>query len=131
MTRKALFLLAFACLWSAVGKGQQIPVSVTVQTTSTETQAQTPEQAPVGLDDLIREAVGKNPGVQSALRQVEALRHRVPQAKTLPDPQVSAGWAGNIKPFSVQKGRSVQQSRHHRQPNASVSRQAEIERRDR
>src|SRR6266516_4044664 len=104
MTRKALFLLAFACLWSAVGKGQQIPVSVTVQTTSTETQAQTPEQAPVGLDDLIREAVGKNPGVQSALRQVEALRHRVPQAKTLPDPQVSAGWAGNIKPFSVQKG---------------------------
>ncbi len=104
MIRKALFLLAFACLWSAVSNGQQIPVPVPVQMPSTEMQSQTPEQSPVGLDNLIREAVEKNPGVQSALRQVEALRHRVPQAKTLPDPQVSVGWAGNITPFSVQKG---------------------------
>jgi outer membrane protein TolC len=53
---------------------------------------------------LVNEALKKNPGVQSALRQVEALRHRVPQAKTLPDPTVSVGWLGNITPFSVQIG---------------------------
>ena len=57
-----------------------------------------------GLDDLVQEALKQNPGVQSALRQVEALRHRVPQAKALPDPTVSVGWAGNITPFSVQQG---------------------------
>ncbi len=58
--------------------------------------------SPVSLDSLIREAEQRNPGVQSALRQVQALRHRVPQARSLPDPTFSVGWAGNIKPFSVQ-----------------------------
>ena len=57
-----------------------------------------------GLQDLIQEALRKNPGVQSSLRQVEGLRHRVPQAKTLPDPTVAVGWAGNIAPFSIQQG---------------------------
>jgi cobalt-zinc-cadmium efflux system outer membrane protein len=101
MIRKSLVLLAFVCLWTAVD-GQQTPVSVTVQSPATE--AQIPQQSPVGLEDLVLEALQKNPGIQSALRQVEALRHRVPQAKTLPDPTVSIGWAGNITPLSVQQG---------------------------
>ncbi len=104
MIRKALFLLALGCLWTEVGEGQQGEVSVTLQSPSTEAPAQTAQQSTVGLEDLVREALQKNPGIQSALRQVEALRHRVPQAKTLPDPQVSVGWAGNIAPFSVQQG---------------------------
>jgi outer membrane protein TolC len=58
------------------------------------------------LDSLVQESLQKNPGVQAAQRQYEALRHRVPQAKTLPDPTVSIGWAGNITPFSVQQGDS-------------------------
>jgi len=103
MIRKSLVLLAFGCLWTAV-EGQQAPVSVTVQSPSTEATAQVAQQSPVGLEDLVRDALQKNPGIQSALRQVEALRHRVPQAKTLPDPTVSVGWAGNIRPFSVQQG---------------------------
>ena len=70
---------------------------------------QAPDQAsaptpPTFLDSLVQEALQKNPGVQSTLLQVQALRHRVPQAKTLPDPTVSVGWMGNITPFSVQKG---------------------------
>ena len=68
---------------------------------------QAPDQATpptASLDALILEAQQKNPGVQSALLQVQALRRRVPQAKTLPDPTVSVGWAGNITPFSVQEG---------------------------
>ena len=59
--------------------------------------------ASVSLESLIQEAQQRNPGVQSALRQVQALRHRIPQVRTLPDPTVSLGWAGNTVPFSVQK----------------------------
>src|SRR6266702_83492 len=62
------------------------------------------DQGVVTLDDLVREALQRNPGVQSTLHAVEAQRRRVPQAKTLPDPMVGVGWAGNITPFSVQKG---------------------------
>jgi outer membrane protein TolC len=62
------------------------------------------DQSVVTLDDLVREALQKNPGVQSTLHAVEAQRRRVPQAKTLPDPTVGVGWAGNITPFSVQHG---------------------------
>jgi cobalt-zinc-cadmium efflux system outer membrane protein len=102
--KKVLVLLAFGSLWTAVGEGQQVPVTVHVQSSSTGDPTQIADQSSVGLDDLIAEALQKNPGIQSALRQVEALRHHVPQVKTLPDPQVSVGWAGNITPFSVQEG---------------------------
>lgn len=63
---------------------------------------QVQEQA--SLAALVQEALKKNPAVQSAFRQVQALRRRVPQARTLPDPTVGVGWAGNIAPFSVQTG---------------------------
>ena len=104
MMRKALVLFAFSFSLAAIVKGQEAPVPITLQSPSTGTPAQTAQPSSAGLEGLISEALQKNPGVQSALRQVEALRHRVPQAKTLPDPTVSAGWAGNITPFSVQKG---------------------------
>jgi len=61
-------------------------------------------QAVSTLDDLVREALQKNPSVQGTLHAVEVQRRRVPQAKTLPDPTVGIGWAGNITPFSVQRG---------------------------
>jgi len=72
------------------------PLSVTNQTGSHET--------PITLAVLVQEALNRNPSVQSVFRQVQALRHRVPQARTLPDPTLSVGWAGNITPFSVQTG---------------------------
>jgi len=56
------------------------------------------------LSDVIREALEKNPGVQSALHTVNAQQHKVPQAKSLADPMVSVGWNGNLAPFSVQDG---------------------------
>ena len=104
MIRKVLLLLAVASLGTPASKGQQAPVSVTVQSPFTEAPAQKAQQSAIGLDNLVGEALQRNPGIQSALRQVEALRHRVPQVKTLPDPTVSVGWAGNITPFSVQQG---------------------------
>jgi outer membrane protein TolC len=87
-------------------------VSISSQPISLQPRASTQSLAPqlhddqmvVTLDDLVGEALQKNPGVQSALHTVEAQRRRVPQVKTLPDPMVGIGWAGNITPFSVQHG---------------------------
>jgi outer membrane protein TolC len=63
------------------------------------------EAAPVlSLSDAISEALDKNPSVQSASHTVEAQKHKVPQAKSLPDPEASVGWMGNLTPFSVQEG---------------------------
>ena len=54
------------------------------------------------LDDVIQEALEKNPEAQSALHTINALQRRVPQVRSLPDPMVSVGWAGNLAPFSLQ-----------------------------
>jgi cobalt-zinc-cadmium efflux system outer membrane protein len=100
MIRKLFVLVIFGYFLIANAAAQQPPAKV-------EAEISNPQNAPSGvqrLDDLIQEALKRNPGVQSALRQVEVLRHRVPQAKALPDPTVSVGWAGNIAPFSVQHG---------------------------
>ena len=58
----------------------------------------------LSLEDVVREALEKNPAVQSALHTIAAQRRRVPQARSYPDPLVAVGWAGNITPFSVQEG---------------------------
>jgi outer membrane protein, heavy metal efflux system len=62
------------------------------------------EPTTVTLDELVREALQKNPAIRSAARRVQAMRARVPQAKSLPDPVVSAGWMGRIVPFTVMEG---------------------------
>ncbi len=62
------------------------------------------QAASLSLDFAVGEALAKNPAVQSALHTIKAQRRRVPQAKTLPDPMISGGWAGNIAPFSIQQG---------------------------
>jgi outer membrane protein TolC len=58
---------------------------------------------PPVLEELVKEALASNPGVQAALRRVESHRLRIPQAKALPDPVLSVGWMGDIKPFGVQR----------------------------
>ena len=104
MIRKVSLVIALGCLWPALGDGQEPPIPVSVQALSTGTGTQTGEKTRFGLEDLIREALQKNPAVQSALHTVAAQRRRVPQAKALPDPTVGIGWAGNTTPFSVQSG---------------------------
>src|ERR1019366_6791176 len=104
MIKKVLALIAFGCLWPGLGVSQQVQVPITVQAPATGTTTQPAGPSPVGLEDLVREALLKNPAVQSASHTVEAQRRRVPQAKALPDPMVGIGWAGNITPFSVQSG---------------------------
>ena len=81
-------------LWSQEVAQNQVPSS----------QAPTTGQQELLLDDVIREAVVKNPEAQSALHALNALKRRVPQAKALPDPVVAVGWAGNLAPFSTMSG---------------------------
>lgn len=112
MTRTQLHLGFFLALATATVSAQSMPrqngavdlnIAVPSQALGSGANAAAePEKTGGTLESLIQEALQKNPGVQSALRQVQAMRHRVPQAKTLPDPTLSVGWAGNIKPFSVQ-----------------------------
>lgn len=58
----------------------------------------------VTVDDLVREALTRNPAIASGVHEVEAQRRKVPQASALPDPTVGVGWMGNARPFSVQTG---------------------------
>ena len=53
------------------------------------------------LDQLIAEALANNPSILAAANRVKAFRHRVSQVKALPDPKVTAGWNGDIKPFGT------------------------------
>ncbi|MGH9787453.1 MAG: hypothetical protein ACRD4U_01965, partial [Candidatus Acidiferrales bacterium] len=97
-------LLALALAWPCLA-----PMAVVAQEPpSAQVSAQIVpqgERAPsaTSLDELVGEALANNPGVQSALRRVEALRRRAPQARSLPDPMLEVGWMGNLKPFGVMR----------------------------
>ena len=80
----------------------QSKAQVTAEVASSAQAGQEPNV--LTLDGVIREGLQKNPAIQSALHQVEALKRRIPQVRTLPDPVASVGWAGNLAPFSVQNG---------------------------
>src|ERR1035438_3959282 len=104
MIRKIVALLTFGCLWPGLGVSQQVEVPVTIQAPQADTITQFRGPSPVSLEDLVREALQKNPAIHSAKHSVEAQRRRVPQVKTLPDPTAGVSWMGNIRPFSVQTG---------------------------
>ena len=61
-------------------------------------------QETLRIEDLVTIALRQNPSIQAAAHRVEASRRRIPQAKSLPDPMLSVGWAGNPAPFSIQTG---------------------------
>jgi cobalt-zinc-cadmium efflux system outer membrane protein len=60
--------------------------------------------AELRLDEVIRLAVERSPEVEGAQHTIRAMEHRVPQARTLPDPSVSVGWAGKPVPFDTMSG---------------------------
>jgi cobalt-zinc-cadmium efflux system outer membrane protein len=74
------------------------------QTGATTASNETKQEKTVSLEELLQEALAKNPSIVASAHRVGALRARVPQVKSLPDPVVSVGWMGNITPFSVQRG---------------------------
>jgi len=97
---KSLGIVLVLALSAVLAEAQQPAARV-------ETEAQgagAPTAATVSAEQLVSEALERNPGVQAARHRVLALRHRIPQVKSLPDPKVSVGWMGNAAPFSVQDG---------------------------
>src|SRR5664280_1628610 len=44
------------------------------------------------ISDLTEEALKNSPEIQASLSKIEAARYRVPQARSLPDPQFSFGY---------------------------------------
>jgi len=104
MLRTIAILLTFICWWPVIGEGQDASISVGATSPSGGTPAQTGHPSSAQLEDLIREALQKNPAVVSASHAVSSGRAKVPQASALPDPTVGVGWMGNIRPFSVQTG---------------------------
>src|SRR3974390_3828722 len=101
MSRIGVFLLASLLVLPALAQEPEthrVPPQIATATTL-------PGAVPfLTLSDVISEALDKNPAVQSGLHAVEAQKHKVPQAKSLPDPEASVGWMGNLTPFSVQEG---------------------------
>jgi cobalt-zinc-cadmium efflux system outer membrane protein len=68
---------------------------------SKKTPSQAAPEKPLQLSELVTEALRANPEIQAAEHHVDALRARVPQAKSLPDPTVTVGWLGEPIPFDV------------------------------
>ena len=95
--------LALALLLPLSSRSQEAAKDPT-PTLEASTLSQSDAQQFLSLDELVQEALEKNPEAQSALHTVNALRRRVPQVKTLPDPVVGIGWAGNLAPFSTMSG---------------------------
>ncbi len=60
---------------------------------------------PLNLDELVREAMERNPEILAARRNVDAKRAHIPQAGAWADPTVSLSYAGNaVPPFTVMRG---------------------------
>jgi len=64
---------------------------------SVSASGQTP--ARVRLDDLVAEALSKNPDIVAAQRRYDAARQRPAQERSLPDPMVSAGYNSSGNPL--------------------------------
>ena len=92
---------------SGAGQGTKQAFAVRFETLAPTSPAGSPPQAgsqEISLETLTAEAEKNNPGIQAALRVVEAKRARVPQARAYPDPMVSFAYMGNlIPPFTQQR----------------------------
>ena len=63
--------------------------------------------ASTSLNELVEQALERNPEIQAMARSFDMMRARIPQAKALPEPMLEYGYVGNINPippFDIQKG---------------------------
>lgn len=58
----------------------------------------------VTLDELVQEALERNPSIQATRRAVEAKRAMILPAKTLPEPMIGFQTMGNLIPPTLQRG---------------------------
>ena len=97
-------IFAILLLLPAIGLPAQVSKDAVQTTNASRPDDRQPDRQVLSLDDVVREALEKNPEAQGAQHTINALLRRVPQVKSLPDPMVAVGWAGNVLPFSVMKG---------------------------
>jgi outer membrane protein TolC len=71
------------------------------QSPATATQ---PTASLITLDELIQEALERNPAIQAARRIVDAKRAMITPAQTLPDPTIAFQTMGNLIPPTLQSG---------------------------
>lgn len=62
------------------------------------------EMEVVTLDELVQEALERNPAIQAARRLVDAKRAMIVPATTLPEPMISFQTMGNLIPPTLQRG---------------------------
>jgi outer membrane protein TolC len=99
-----------ALLWSGLALAQPAPGTSSDRTGSAAAEsagAPVNAPAPLALQAMIEEATGQNPEIAEMRRRFDMMRARLPQAKALPDPVLSYGYAGNavpLPPFDIQKG---------------------------
>lgn len=68
-------------------------------------QAAGTDSPPARLEEMVREALARNPEIQAAQRNAEAKRTRIPQAKAWADPTLTLGYGGNIlPPYTLMRG---------------------------
>ncbi len=100
LSRGAAFVLVLMLgAWSARAQG--------VEGRADDSPQRIPMRKTIKLQALLDEATEQNPEVAAMRRRFDMMRARVPQAKALPDPMISYGYAGNampLPPFEVQKG---------------------------
>lgn len=102
--RWALCTLGLLLLWNVQVFAQQSPSVATPHVSDVKVKLAV--TAPVLLNDLVTEALEQNPEIKAMQRGFDMMRARVPQAKALPEPMLSYGYAGNapLPPFDIQKG---------------------------
>lgn len=66
--------------------------------------ASLPHAATLRLEDVVRLALERSPELKASESAIHAAEHRITPAKTLPDPVVSAGWAGKLTPLVTMPG---------------------------
>lgn len=96
--------LGLLLLWSVQVFAQQ-PHSVAASNVS-DVKVKPAATAPILLNDLVAVALEQNPEIKAMQRSFDMMRARIPQAKALPEPMLSYGYAGNapLPPFDIQKG---------------------------
>jgi len=104
MISRSVALITGMSLLAGLAVGQDPKLSVKVAAQPSLASSSPLELQSITVEELVREALSKNPAISSASHTVSAERAKIPQARALPDPTFGAGWMGNPWPFSVQTG---------------------------
>jgi hypothetical protein len=118
-------LLAFGCLRPGVGEGQQAPIFVTIQSPPTEATAQIAQQSPVALENLVTEAMQKNPGIRERSRSGGRSATPCATGKNAARPHGFCGLGGQHNAVQRATRRPFELSRGDCQPSNTLSRKVE------